>query len=188
MRSWCGDTAKWLAMLAKQWHQLCLAWPAWGGHGVIWGHFYPTSTSWGCHGAVQLLRGFAVALPLPGTTACAVLLALCVALSLQTATLLYFLLLPEQSPWPVFSIWLCGELGIAGVLETRLLRLWLQCRDQNSLQLKLRATRWQTEGTSEKGKNDPRLRCGLKENEGNGLCTYLGWTISNWGMIIPYKS
>lgn len=42
------DTAKWLAMLAKQWRWPCLTWPAQGGCGVIWGHFYPTGITWGC--------------------------------------------------------------------------------------------------------------------------------------------
>lgn len=41
------DTAKWLAMPAKQRRQPRLA-RARGGRRVIWGHFYPTGTTWGC--------------------------------------------------------------------------------------------------------------------------------------------
>lgn len=44
------DSAEWFA---KWWRQPCLPQLVWGGHGVSWGHFYPTSTPQGCQPGVS---------------------------------------------------------------------------------------------------------------------------------------
>lgn len=162
MRSWHGAVRGGLRCW-QWWHQPCLSQLVWGGHGVMWGHFYPTSIPQGCQPGCKLLMPCLITMvQLPGLLQSFPVAAFpagpppvlfgCHFTLLFPCKLLVSFIFFFLSGLCGRSIWLCGELGIAGVLETWSPHLWLQWRDQSSLPLKLRAAWWQTEGTSEQGK------------------------------------